>query len=103
MGKLACVCGYVFSNTGCPSDVMRVYRDRDRDEYSFHSWRSYQLSEVERGGMLPDQGSDASKQFHESLYRVLDLEGELWECPDCGRLHLRRPGENEFRTLRVDV
>lgn len=103
MGKLLCPCGHLFSDVACPSDSMHVYRDRDRDEHSFHSWRSFQLSDVERAGMLPDRDTPESEQFHESLYRMLELEGELWECPGCGRLHLRRPGEQSFRVFGLDT
>ncbi len=99
MGKVACPCGNVFSTTGSPDDSMRVIRDRDRQAYTRHVWRSYQLSDVERGGMLPERGTEESDQFHESLYASLDLEGELWECPACGRLLFRRPGEQQLRSF----
>jgi hypothetical protein len=82
---------------------MRVVRERDREAYSFHFWRSYQLSDMERGGMLPEAGTEASEQFHESLYASLDLEGELWECPTCGRLLFRRPGEQQFRSFLPEL
>jgi len=82
---------------------MRVYRDLETDEHGFHTWRSYQLVDVERKGMIPDLDTEPSEQFHESLYCLIDLEGELWECPDCGRLHFRRPGEKEFHPFRPDA
>jgi hypothetical protein len=43
--------------------------------------------------MLPTRDSPESETFHESLHASLDLEGTLWECPKCGRLLFRRPGE----------
>jgi hypothetical protein len=52
---------------------MHVYRDLDRGEHSFHSWRSYRLADVEREGMLPQRATPESEQDHESLYRMLDL------------------------------
>jgi hypothetical protein len=77
---------------------MHVVRDRDMDNYARHVWRTYQLCDVERGGMLPNAGTPESTQFHESLYDGVDLEGEMWECPKCGCIHWRRPGEERFRT-----
>lgn len=53
--------------------------------------------------MIPDLDTEPSEQFHESLYCLIDLEGELWEYPDCGRLHFRRPGEKEFHPFRPDA
>jgi len=103
MAKLFCPCGHVFSNVGSPNDAMHVVRDRDMCSYSHHTWRTQQICEVERGGMLPDRGTEASELFHESLYASRDLEGELWECPQCGRLLFRRPGEESFRAFREDA
>ena len=99
MGKVACPCGNGFSTTGCPDDSMHVVRDRDMEAYARHVWRSYQLSDVDRGGMLPERGTEASEQFHESLYASLDLEGELWECPACCRLLFRRPREQQLQSF----
>jgi hypothetical protein len=56
MGKVECVCGNVFSTTGCPDDSMRVIRDRDREKYDLHVWKSYQLCDVEGGRHAPDAG-----------------------------------------------
>jgi hypothetical protein len=103
MGKLKCLCGHTIRDVDCPNDSMHVFRDHDRDEHGFHHWRSYQLVDVERAGMLPEVGTEDSERFHESLYRLLDLEGELWECPECGRLLFRRPGEHSFRSWRPDA
>jgi hypothetical protein len=97
MGQFRCQCGHVFSNVGSPNDSMYVVRDRDMDSYVHHVWRMYQLSDAERGGMLPDAGTQESKDFHDSLNARMDLEGEMWECPKCGRIHWRRPGEGRFR------
>lgn len=78
---------------------MHVVRDRDMEAYTKYVWRSYQLSNMERSGMMPEQGTPASDEFHESLYSSLDQEGELWECPGCGRLLFRRPGEQQLRSF----
>ncbi len=99
MGKIACLCGHVFSTTSCPNDSMTIIRDRNSEDHERHVWRTYQLSDFERGGMLPEPGSLESDAFHESLYACQELEGELWECPRCGRLLLRRPGESGFCTF----
>jgi hypothetical protein len=99
VGKVACPCGNVFSTTGCPDDSMRVVRERDREAYDRHIWRSYQLCDAERGGMLPPPESPESEQFHESLHASLDLQGTLWECLTCGRLLFRRPGEQQLRSF----
>jgi hypothetical protein len=53
--------------------------------------------------MLPERGLRESEEFPGSLYRMLDLEGEVWECPGCGRRHLRRPGEPSFRSFRLEA
>lgn len=98
MGHFNCKCGHLLSNVGCPNDSMHVIRDGDMDHYARHLWQTHQLCDVERGGMLPDAGTQESKDFHESLSAGMNLEGELWECPKCGRIHLRRPGQNGFRT-----
>jgi hypothetical protein len=82
---------------------MHVIRDRDMHNYARHVWRTYQLCDVEHHGMLPDAGTQESEDFHESLYAGMDLEGEMWECPKCGRIHWRRSGQKRFRTyLPVD-
>ncbi|MBA4019436.1 MAG: hypothetical protein C0483_19905 [Pirellula sp.] len=99
MGKLTCPCGNWFSTTGCPDDSMHVVRDRDMDAYAQHVWQSYQLSDVERGGMLPERAIQESEQFHNSLEASLDMEGELWECPACCRLLFRGPGDQQFRSF----
>jgi rubredoxin len=99
MAKWKCSCGYVFSNVACPSDAMVVVRDRDRDAHGYHQWRTYQISDVERGGALPELGTPASDALHESLGASLAFEGELWECPTCGRILFRRPGEDRFRAF----
>lgn len=78
---------------------MHVVRDRDMAAYTRHVWQSFQLSDVERGGMLPERGTEASNVFHESLYSSLEMEGGLWECAACGRLLFRRPGEQELRSF----
>ena len=70
--------------------------------YMHHVWRSYPISDVERGGLLPEPGSVASEQFHESLYASLELQGEIWECPECTRLLLRRPGDKIFRIYLLE-
>ena len=98
MAHFNCQCGHLFSNVGCPNDSMHIVRDRDMDSYARHVWRTYQLCDVERGGMLPAAGTPESRDFHESLFAGMDLEGEMWECPKCGRIHWRRPGEERFRT-----
>ena len=95
MGHFGCKCGFLFSDV---DDRMHVIRDRDMDSYAFHMWRTYQLCDMERDGMLPDVGTQESKVFHESLGAGMDLEGEMWECPKCARIHWRRPGQNRFQT-----
>ena len=50
--------------------------------------------------MLPPAGTPESEQFHESLYASQELEGCLWECPRCGCLLYRRPGEDRWRRYR---
>jgi hypothetical protein len=69
------------------------------EAYIKHVWCSYQISDVERGGMLPERGTLESEQFHESLHASLHLEGELWECPACGRLLFRRPAEQKMQSF----
>jgi rubredoxin len=98
MAHFSCHCGHIFSNAEGPNDSMHVVRDEDMDEYCRHVWRTYQLCDIERGGMLPEGGTQASADFHESMYASMDLEGEMWECPQCGRIYWRRPGEERFRT-----
>jgi len=99
MAHFACQCGHLFSNVGCPNESFHVVRDLDKDEYDKHVWQTYQLCDVERGGMLPDGGTQASDDFHESMYASMDLEGEMWECPKCGRIHWRRAGQDRFQTF----
>jgi hypothetical protein len=102
MGSLACPCGHRFSTTACPDESMKVIRERDREAYSFHSWRSYQLCDIDHGGMLPPRGSSESEDFHESLDACLGLEGTLWECPTCGRLLFRLAGQDSYRVFIPD-
>ena len=102
MGTIKCLCGNEFSDTGSPNESMHVVRDRDMDAYCRYVWRSYQLCDIDRKGMIPDQGTDDSKAFHASLCASIDLEGELWECAACGRLLFQRPGEQGFRYFRPE-
>lgn len=99
MAKIGCVCGHVFSTVTSPNGSMQVVRNSDQAAYAEHVWRTYQLSDIERNGMLPPKGSAESEAFHASLDAGLELEGELWECPDCARLLFRRPGEENFRVF----
>jgi hypothetical protein len=100
VGKIVCGCGHGFSATGRPDESLRVVRDRDASEHDRHVWRSYQLCDIERGGMLPSAGTPESEQFHASLYASQELEGCLWECPRCGCLLDRRPGEDRWLRYR---
>lgn len=100
MAKIACGCGYAFSDTGQPDDSLRVVRARDAEAHDRHVWRSYQICDIERGGLLPPPDTSESQQFHESLYASLALEGCLWECPRCGGLLYRRPGESQWLRYR---
>jgi hypothetical protein len=102
MAKLKCFCGYAFSDVDSPSDAMQVVRARDAEVHGFHQWRTYQLCDIERGGALPERGTPASDAFHESLNASVTLEGALWECPRCGRLLFRRPGEETFRSFEPE-
>lgn len=77
MATIACPCGARLKDSGEPNAGMTVVRNNDRRRHDYHVWRTYQLSDVERNGMLPERGSAASEEFHESLYAALDLEGEL--------------------------
>jgi hypothetical protein len=103
MARIGCPCGNVFSTVMCPNDSMHVIPDKDYSEYSKHIWQQFQLCDIERNGMLPDKDTEESDLFHNSLYRSMDLEGELWECAKCGRLLWRRPGEKTFRSFFPEI
>lgn len=47
-------------------------------------------------GMLPPKGAKENDEFHENLYKSMDLEGMLLKCPECDRLIWRKPGSEEF-------
>jgi hypothetical protein len=99
--NLRCHCGYFLSDSGDPNDRLHVVRDRDMSEYMRHISRVWRIQE-ERGDMLPPLGSRESDDFHESLNASVEMTGEMWECPKCGRLLWRRPGERTFKTFRPE-
>jgi uncharacterized C2H2 Zn-finger protein len=102
MSKIKCKCGHNFSFVESPNYSMHVVRDHDFAEYTKAIYESYKISDIDYRGMLPPKDSNESKIFHENLYKALDLEGELLECPRCGRLLWRQPGKDDFSSYFME-
>jgi hypothetical protein len=90
--KLRCRCGYVHDVSPVPDAGWLTVRDREYEELL--------AAEAERG-RLGAAGMPAP-EFAAADRRLGELHGLLYECPECGRLMWRPPGETEFRTYRPE-
>lgn len=85
MPKVTCLCGYVHNLTPIPDDGRLIVRDRD-----YEALIDAELSAI--------AGDDVRST------RRIDLWGNLYECPECGRLMWSLPGDRctNFRIYRPE-
>jgi hypothetical protein len=78
MPKLTCPCGYQHNLSPEPDEGWLTVRDRDHVEW------------------MEDQASLRAifRVDPRRARRLLDMCGELYECPDCGRLMWNKPGDH---------
>ncbi len=89
MPKLRCRCGYVHDLSPMPDAGWLTVRDADYEELLW--------VEAERAALESQVPRPPVEAFGPGDRRVGELHGLLYDCPSCGRLLWRRPGEEEFR------
>ena len=67
---------------------------RDRDEDRFFT--------LEAAGSASEYGGPPIPDFSAHVREWISLHGRLYECPECGRLLWKRPGEAEYRSYRPE-
>ena len=82
MPKLTCPCGFVHNLSPIPDDGWITIRDRDFEA----------VIEAELEARKEPLSED----------RVTDYWGLLYECPRCGRVMWRKPGEEWFTIFRQE-
>ena len=73
MPKLRCVCGHVIDLSSIPDDGWITVRDADYER------------------LLAAEQTEISERI------TTPLQGRLYECMQCRRLHWQREGSREFR------
>lgn len=84
MPKLTCPCGFVHNLSPIPDDGWLTVRDRDQEE------------------MTPDESTPPDERI-EAWHRLYHESGSLYECPNCGRIMWRKPGEQHFTVYRHET
>ena len=90
MPKLRCPCGYVQDLSAIPDAGWLTVRDAD--------YESLLAAERERDVLRAQAPAAPVEAFGSADRTVVDALGTLYECPSCGRLLWRRPGDEEYRS-----
>jgi len=90
MPKLLCLCGYVHDLSPIPDGGWLTVRDAD--------YEALTAAEL----LAATNTTEASKQG-EPETSFVRFTGWLYECPTCGRLMWRRPGDAEFRSFKPET
>ena len=93
MPKLLCPCGYIHDLSPIPDAGWLTVRDADYEQLIG--------VETERAA-LSARVPPPVEECGPGDRRVGELHGLLYECPSCGRLLWRRPGDQEFRAYIPD-
>jgi hypothetical protein len=83
MPKLVCPCGYAHDLSPIPDAGWIIVRDEDYEE----------LVEAERRTTGAEDSPSSA---------FVRLTGLLYDCPECGRVMWQRPGEERFKTYRLE-
>jgi hypothetical protein len=83
MPKLKCPCGYVHNLSPSPDDGWITVRDGEYES----------LIEDEIASRRGDNNAEN---------RVTEYCGQLYECPECGRLMWEKPNQDVFTIYRID-
>ena len=96
MPKLLCPCGFVHNLSAIPDDGYVVVRNKDWDVY-LDRQREY------GDGFHAVEGTTEREASSRALQEIVQLNGLLYECPNCGRLmwHKKR-GEDYQVYVRDD-
>ena len=90
MPKLCCRCGYIHDLSPIPDAGWVTVRDAE--------YEALLAAEAERDALSASSTPAPAEAFSTGDRRVSDLTGLLYDCPQCGRLLWRRPGEEEYRS-----
>lgn len=93
MPKLPCKCGYVHDLSPIPDKGWLTIRDSDYEQLISAEKLRSDLSSANRlrTGLI------------EADQTVNKLTGLLYECPNCGSLMWKKPGQNVFITYHRDA
>jgi hypothetical protein len=99
--KILCPCGYAHRVTGdVDGDWRRWVTIRDRDYMDVID------AEVRRrdiaGTGLPPDNDPRANEHTDLTWVIIDRSGQLLDCPACGRILWRRPGEADRRVFRPE-
>lgn len=86
MPKLLCPCGYVHDLSPIPDAGWITVSDTD-----------YEALTAAEVLAVVDPATAGKRGEPETSF--VQLSGSLYECPTCGRLMWKRPGEAEFRSF----
>jgi hypothetical protein len=87
MPKLRCPCGQVHDLSPIPDAGWITVLDARYEDLL--------ATEVERDRL--QARAAPTEAFASADARVVDLHGRMFECPSCGRIMWRPPGEVDFR------
>ena len=90
MPKLRCPCGYIHDLSPIPDGGWLTVRDVD--------YESLLAAERERDELQAQAPPPPIDAFGPADRTVVGALGTLYECPGCGRLLWRRPGDEEYRS-----
>jgi hypothetical protein len=89
MPKLMCRCGYIHNLSPIPDAGWVTILDGDYDELI-----AAQIMDS------TDPATARAKGEPERTY--VRVTGSLYECPECGRILWKRPGDTEYRSFALE-
>ena len=96
---LSCPCGHVINRAAelDDSDHQRwaTIRDRNYMKVIAGEITCHEISPDD----LPEDGHPRADEYHAAFRETADLIGSILECPECGRLHWMKPGDDRYRVL----
>ena len=100
--KIPCPCGYVHRVT---ADVDGDWRGwvtiRDRD-YMTVIDAEVRCRDIAGREQMPQEDSPRYEEHTEQTWVIIDRSGQLLDCPACGPILWRRPGEEAHRVFRPE-
>jgi hypothetical protein len=100
--KIKCPCGFIHRKTADVDGDWRGWvtiRDRDYMAVIDAEFRCREIAGKE--SLLSDNNPRANEHIAQT-WDIIERSGQLLDCPVCGRIMWKRPGEEKHRAFRPE-